>query len=241
MKKIVSMFYDSISPGFGDMIARNEKKKLNEVFSAAESLFFTFITIVFTCTFVLITPFVEVYTSGITDVDYIRPVFGYLIVTAALFSVVRNPYSSVTLAAGHYKQTRNGAIVECLVNLLVSIVFVINFGLVGVAIGTVIAMFIRTCEFIYHSSKYILGRSVLIPIRKIILMTIEMLMIIGIASILPLSLNDDFLGWLVEAAIVFGLACVICLPINVLLFRDDFNNIGTVFRRALENKRRRKK
>ena len=66
---------------------------------------------------------------------------------------------SITLAAGHFKETRKGAWLEAFINLTLSIILVFKFGIVGVAIGTLVAMIIRTAEFMYHTSKYILKRS----------------------------------------------------------------------------------
>lgn len=241
VRKIASLFYDAISSGFGDLIARNEKKKLKEIFSIAESLFFTFVTIIFACTFVMLLPFVEVYTAGISDTDYIKPIFGYLIVTAVLLSIIRHPYSSVSLAAGHYKETRNGAIVECVVNMVLSIILVINFGLVGVAIGTMVAMFIRTCEFIYHSEKTILHRGIKTPIVKIVIMVLELLFIVTISRYLPFVDNSDYLYWCINAVMVFLLSCAICLPINVLLFKDDFRRARKVFRNTIKVKGAKRK
>lgn len=239
IKKIVAMFYDSISSGFGDLIARKENEKLNETFNVAESMFYSFIVIVFACTLVLTTPFVAVYTNGITDTDYIRPVFGYLIVIATLLHSLRLPYSSVTLAAGHYKQTRNGAIIECLVNLFVSIILVINFGLVGVAIGTIVAMLIRTCEFIYHSSRYVLGRSVMISVKKIGVLTLEILLIILLSNILPMLPNENYVNWMFNAIMMFALSCMVCLPINVLIYRNDFKKMKVLVKRVVRSRKKK--
>lgn len=230
VRKIVSIFYDSISSGFGDMIARKEEKKLNEVFNIAESMFLTFVTISFSCTVILITPFVQVYTIGISDVNYSRTLFGYLIVIAELFGTVRFPYSSITLAAGHYTETRNGAILECVINLIVSIVLVIRFGLIGVAIGTIVAMFIRTCEFVYHSSKYILGRSLIVPIKKILLMFFEISVIFIICRYLSYIPNVNYFNLLYNSFMVFIVSSSVCLLINGFIYRKDFKSFKMVIK-----------
>ncbi len=53
-------------------------------FKVYELFFFTINTIIFTSTMILIVPFVVVYTKGITDANYIVPIFGTLIVLANL-------------------------------------------------------------------------------------------------------------------------------------------------------------
>ncbi len=51
-------------------------------------------------------------TSTITDVNYIRPLFGYLICGSIFFTCIKLPYEQMVYAAGTFKETRNGAFVE---------------------------------------------------------------------------------------------------------------------------------
>ena len=54
------------------------------------------------------------------------------------------PYNILILAAGHYKQTQSNYIIAMILNIVVSIATVKMWGLVGVAIGTLIAMAYQT-------------------------------------------------------------------------------------------------
>ena len=85
------------------------------------------ITILFTSTAILIVPFVLVYTEGINDANYNLPWFGILLTISHMFYCLRLPYSMIVLAAGHFKETQTSAIVEMLLNILISIVLVKNF------------------------------------------------------------------------------------------------------------------
>lgn len=238
IQKIVSMFYDSISSGLGDLIAREEKEKLNKIFNMTESIYFTLIGILFSCTLLLIVPFVSVYTKNINDANYIRPLFGYLIVISELVWAVRLPYSSVSVAAGHYKETRNGAVVECIVNIFVSIIFVKEFGIIGVAIGTVTAMFIRTCEFIYHSNIFVLNRKIIIVIKKIIIMVLEILLIILLWSLIPIRNASSYLSWFINAIIMFGITFGVIVGINAIVYTNDFKEMLNIFK-SIINKRKK--
>ena len=98
VKSIISAFSSGIDASFGDMIAKNENDTLNKSFSTYELFYFTTITIFYTCTIILIVPFVSVYMKNITDTNYIRPLFGYLLVISEFIWAIRMPYSSITLA-----------------------------------------------------------------------------------------------------------------------------------------------
>ena len=156
IKNMVQALTGGVDASFGDMIAKNEIDNLNRSFKTYEIFYFTLITIVYAITLVTILPFVQIYTNGITDVEYYRPAFAVLIVLSELMWSIRLPYSSITLAAGHFKETKKGAWVEAFTNLILSIILVFKFGIIGVAIGTLVSMMIRTIEFTYHTSKSIL-------------------------------------------------------------------------------------
>ena len=55
-------------------------------------------------------------------------------------------------SAGHFKQTQNSAIIEAIINILISIIFVKLFGLVGVSIAATVAMIYRTSYFVLYLS-----------------------------------------------------------------------------------------
>lgn len=225
VKSIIQAFTNGIDASFGDMIAKNEQENLNEKFSLYETVYFAIITIVFTCTIVLITPFISVYTKGITDTNYIKYIFGYLLVISEYIWAIRLPYSSLTLAAGHFKETRIGAWIEALSNIIISVALVWKFGIIGVTIGTIIAMSIRTVEFIYHSNKYILKRDIRNSIKKILLLIVETVIIFCVCRYLPYIENNSYINWTLNGLGTLIVASLVVICFNGVLFKKDRNAI----------------
>ena len=222
IRKIVIILSSSVESGFGDMIAKKEIDNLNKKFSIYEFINNTIVTIIFSCTLILISPFVGLYTKSIVDADYVNPLFGYLFVISEYIYLLRIPYIDITYAAGHFKETRIGAWIECFVNIVISLFLVFKYGLIGVAIGTGIAMSIRMCEFIYHSNKYILKRNVYISIKKILFCLFETFVICLLFKYIPLLDNNNYINWIFNACIVFILSLVIVICINAIVFKKDF-------------------
>lgn len=221
LKSLIQSFTGGIDATFGDMIAKNEKENLNKKFSMYEVLYNTISTIAFSCAIILIVPFISVYTKDISDVNYIRWTFGILLVISEYIWAIRLPYSSVTLAAGHFKETRVGAWVECISNIVISVILVNKFGLIGVTIGTIVAMTIRTIEFVYHTNKYILERTIWESIKKILIVISETLLIVFICKNLPLYENVNFINWTINAFIVAILATIVTFTINIVFFKNE--------------------
>lgn len=225
LKSLIQAFNNGIDAIFGDMIAKNEKENLNNKFNLYEIIYFSIVTVVFSSAMVLIVPFVEVYTNGVTDANYIRPLFGYLIVISEFIWAIRLPYSSITLAAGHFKETRIGAWVECISNILISILLVKSFGIVGVAIGTIVAMAIRTIEFIYHTSKYILNRNLFLSIKKILAIVLDVILINLSAIYIPMLNNNSYFNWLINAIIIALGATIITILIDCMFYNKEIKQI----------------
>lgn len=228
VNSIMQAFTGGIDASFGDMIAKEEQENLNRKFNIYEVFYFTTATIIYTCTIILIIPFISVYTKGITDANYIRPTFGMLLVLSEFIWAVRLPYSSITLAAGHFKETKKGAWIEAITNIVLSIVLVFKYGIVGVAIGTLIAMLIRTIEFVYHTNKYILNRNIFESIKKIIVIIIEALLIIFLSRYLPNINIISYLTWIEYALLVSILSVIIVLLINAIVYRNEFKEMKKI-------------
>lgn len=142
---------------FGKIVAVDNGDTVRRHFRIAEVVFHFVVTILFTCVFLLIIPFVKIFTSGVNDISYTNRAFAYLITLAQAVYCYRLVYFLMIKAAGHYKETQASAIIEMALNLCISIVLVIRLGLVGVAIGTLIATGYRAAYFIRYLSNKIIN------------------------------------------------------------------------------------
>jgi len=157
---IIMTFVTGLESLWGNMLAKREMNKLKQTFEIVEWGMHAGCTLVFTITGILIAPFVQVYTKGISDANYVQPIFGALLVAAYGVQCLRVPYFRIIKAAGDYRQTQNGSIVQMMINILVSIALVYRYGLNGVAAGTLIAMFYHTCYFAWYLRKNIINREI---------------------------------------------------------------------------------
>ena len=229
----------SLDASFGDMIAKKEDENLRKSFSAYELLYMIVITIIFACAFILITPFVAIYTEGVTDAEYIQPLFGYLLTLSGLSFVIMIPYCSLTLAAGHFRETRWGAWVEAGTNIIVSVALVVNFGLVGVAIGTVVAMSIRTAEFIYHTNKYILKRNIWCTIKKILISVVTIAVVAVFMQIFYHPNPTGYSEWIFDAFVIAAVAMVLIIAIYSIFCRKDMGIMVVQMKKILKHKKKK--
>lgn len=222
VKNLVVSFRNGIDASFGDMIAKKEHEILNKNFRIYEVLYFTLITIVFICTAILIVPFVEVYTKGIVDVNYSRPLFAIIMVIAEFLDAIRAPYGILISGAGHFKETKRGAWIEAFTNIILSIILVYKFGIVGVAIGTLIAILIRTIEYMIHTSKHILKRDFREIAQKMFLIIAQFVIVYLINYLIFDKIQiESYMSWFVFAIGVVSVTTIIILLINCIVYKKE--------------------
>lgn len=219
VKQLIMSLTNGMQAMFGNMLAKGETEELNRSFETFEWLFHTVITLVFTITAILIVPFVRVYTANITDADYIVPTFAYLITLAQAAYCFRLPYNIMVLAAGHYKQTQWSAIIEAVINVLLSVILVFKFGLIGVAIGTFAAMAYRTVYLALYLSKGILYRNIVHFVKHILVDSVCVVLIFVVVNLAPefyTMRNVSYLAWIILAVKVGMTAVISCVIVNAV-------------------------
>lgn len=222
LKNIVFAFSNGLEAAFGNMIAKNEKKVLKENLSLVEYIIYNVATVVYTSSILLILQFVNIYTSGIKDVSYSRPIFAYILLISQFFYCIRIPYQTIIQAAGHYKQTKKGAMYEALINVLLSIILVIKFGLVGVAIGTLVSMLYRTIQLSNYMCNNIIKRNKFETIKKCIISFLEAGIIISIIMCFDLSTPENYMQWIFRAIIVILVSLIVVIIASLIFYKNDF-------------------
>ena len=211
----------SVSAGLsglvGRLIAREEIRELNRIIDRYEACNNVIATGVATVCAILILPFVSIYTGGITDVQYLQPLFAMLVIAGSYAYSIRHPFGCVLSAAGHYKETKAGAIGEMVLNLGISLVLVKPLGLVGVALGTFAAMSFRTIYTVWYLSKHILHRPVWRFLLKIACnLVVSCVLIIWVPVWIDIT-APNILWLFVSALKVSAVVFPVFLVVNALL------------------------
>ena len=158
LRQIVSSISAAINPTIGHLYASQNKEELNKKFDIYEYIIFVIVFLLFSVAGLLITPFVMLYTKGITDANYYQPLFGVLLVISEGLYLIKFPHLNLAYIANKFKEITIPAFIEAGLNIIVSIILVKKFGLIGVAVGTIVGMLYRMVFHVYYTKKDILGR-----------------------------------------------------------------------------------
>lgn len=224
----INNIINSLTAGFqsllGNMIAINKLYNANKLFDQFEWIMHNAIVCLFSCTGLLIVPFVSVYTRGINDANYMQPIFALLLTLGQAFYCLRTTYYCAIKAAGHYQETQISAIIEMTLNIIISVMAVRKYGLIGVTVGTLIAIIYRTMYCVIYTSKFILKRPIRKFIRQCLVDLLMVLIILFISQFIQITVNS-YLSWFIMATLIFIVSIMVILIINFLFYKKELLNI----------------
>lgn len=211
VKAVAVVFSDSFSYMLGQ--SYSDKKRFHKLFNTYE-IYNMAITFAFFCiSAILMLPFLELYTSGITDINYIDPYVLWLFVAFYLLQNGRKASQTVINIAQHFEKTKWRTVVEAAINLVFSIILTAKLGIYGVLLGTIIALLYRTNDVIFYAAK-LLERSPLITYRRWFVNIVTFGGIVYIASYIKFEANNYF------SLFVYGVLLV-CIVVPIFLITNS--------------------
>ncbi len=207
---------------FGDMIAKKEIKTINTNFRAYLALTHFLSSVLFATAFASILPFIRVYTNNFSDASqYLKPAFAVAILIAEYLFCLRLPYHTIIISAGHYRQTKVGAYIEALLNVLVSFVLIRNHGLIGVAIGTLVAMLFRTIAYVTYVSKNLIKVPVSLFTKHMYINVFSFLVALPPFMLLFNWQPKSYSQWVVFTSSTMIIISIFSFVVNYIVFKSD--------------------
>lgn len=227
LKQLIQAISRGIIPTLGHAYASGDSKKINDVFNLYELVIYIVTFIMFTAGGLLITPFVQIYTLGVTDANYFQPLLGWLLIFAEMIFCIREPYVNMAYSAGMFKKVSKYAYIESALNIIISVILVLKFGIIGVAIGTLIAMIYRTAMHIWFLKKDLLKRNLWITIKKVLVFGAGYIVSIIISNILFELETISVVSWIIFA---IKNTMLVCLVYGILIFAFYRNKVGSIIK-----------
>lgn len=218
---------------FGDIIARNDYNEMRkqvpiyDLFSKilSGSCFFTCI--------ILISQFISVYTRKVTDINYYHPLFATILVLAEMIYCMGLTYQNVYIAAGHVKQTQGITIIEACLNLGISISLVGYLGIIGVAIGTLVAMTYTSVANIIYMKRHVFNMSFKFILKSYIVNLLPGVIITYLFRTIFYYKVDNFAQFFLYGLVVFAIVTFFIIVTNLLFFRSEMKEVIEIFRKKI--------
>lgn len=224
VKQLFLSMTNGIQSLMGELWANGEKKELKDLFGWTEWMIHTGTIFVFGVAAITIVPFVQVYTKGIMDADYVQPLFSFFLVMANAGHCLRLPYNLMILAAGHYKQTQSNYIVAAVLNIVISILAVKHYGLIGVAIGTLIAMVYQTVWMALYDSKNLIKWPFKNFLKQVAVDALTLVFMFVMTNMIQMA-TVNYVAWALYAVIVSIASVMVVIIVNMVFYKTNTERI----------------
>lgn len=233
---LVSKLFEGTNASVGHLVAENDSKNMQKVFWEFMALRFFFAG----CSVILI------YMSF--D-DLIRIWLGekYLLSSSILIALIaiffilqiRQPIDSFKQAFGLYDDIW-APVIQSVINLLFSVIFVIKYGILGVFLGTIISQFIIVMlwrpyyvfkyGFKIRNSIYWFGLG-----HHLLYLSATFVLYLNLVKYVDISANFDFMSLFLNA-LKSGLLFFLLYFLILITFSKGFKNLTKRFYQIIKNK-----
>lgn len=197
--KMIEKITGATMSGIASVIIES-KKKAYDIFLDFNSMIFYIATVIAIPLIYALNPFIRIFYEG--DV-HTNKIISLLFVAILFYQIIKIPLRTYTFAAGEFAKVKKYVIIECIVNLTLSLILVHYLGIAGVLIGTLISLI--TSDYIPKSKiiiKKILnesGKEYHIKNLKFIILTLVLGVIV---YFIPANYNNLIL-WFVSSFAIF--------------------------------------
>lgn len=224
---ILTIFKTGLFASFGDVITKGEKNILQKAYEEFEFFYYSIITVIFSIAFVMILPFIRIYTADITDANYELPLIGFLFVLNGFLHNLKTPQGMLVMSAGLFKETKLQTTIQGAIVIILGFALAPMFGLVGVLIASIISNLYRCIDLIIYIPNKVTELPVFNTVNRIIRSIISILVICApfwFIKIDPLS----YLSWSMFAGLI-GIYSILVVGYFGFLF--DRKNMSGVLKR----------
>ena len=214
LSSIVYIFFSSVTPSLGNLVVKEGPEKRHEIFKSMQMVSFWLGGVFVASTYILVQDFVSLWVGN----DYLLNEIELLMIALNFYlGIVLQPLWSFREATGLYMKTKYIMLIAAVVNIILSIILGIYFGLAGILAANFIA---KVSTYVWFEPKILFkdffNKKVM---EYFIAHVMNLAMTFGVILLIKLLLsginNNSFYVWVLE-----GIVCMVV--INVIYFARYF-------------------
>lgn len=212
--------------GFGSLLAEGNYREAEDMFNLYEKIVFIGMSIILGTTCLLIMPFVDIYTRGITDINYHNVMLACIMLVTVFFEICHIPSGQMIQMSGRFKASKNIQSIAFVVLTVGMAVGRMTSGLYGIVAAVLLAAIILCFLEIGYTGVKIFNRSW----RKMIANTVPCLAICvvsGLVGFRGIVICNSFIMFATEGIITVAVLSAVTLGIYYII---DQASIKRIFR-----------
>lgn len=238
MKTVLNSIQLSFSAIFGNLVKTSDDVHIKDVYSTIEYITIAMGAVVSTCVAFLLIPFIELYTAGITDAEYLHVLLVFFVVAYTVVFSFRTSFAYLATVYGLFKQTCKITLFFGITGIIISVLCVIFAGMPYVMCGLLYNQLGCAISTLYIIKKHIRWYDMVPLIRRTFTMSLVVISAIVLYFILT-PVVASWLSWIIYGAIVFVLATILWLLYSILFERKILKNIVSYGKSLLAKRKKR--
>ena len=218
--------------GFGALFAENRENDAKYFFYQYEKISCILLSAFLGTTCLLLMPFVELYTSGITDINYVDKHMAAIMLLTIYFETIHIPSGQMIQMKGDFGASRRIQSIACIVLVISMIAGRLIFGIYGIISAVLLAAIVIAVMEIWYTGKYIFGRTV----SSFVLNAIPCLIVCAVAAAIGMSgkiHSGSYLIFFIQGVIGFASVLVFSLVLYYIADREGMKGVIKKVKRTI--------
>jgi hypothetical protein len=194
------------------------------------------ITLIYAVAMIQIQPFVLLYTGGVSDVNYNRPLIGYILTLNGFLHSIKTPQGMLVISAGLYRETRWRTMTQALIAIVLSVVLGWKCGVVGIMTGMCISNIYRDIDLVLFAPRYVTHTKVRDTVNNLAVAILEFGIIVALGIMIKFD-NSSLLLWFLASAANMAIGVTVILGVSFILrpgqLRNSFLRVANVFHKTV--------
>jgi len=220
LRGVMQGLIDAPRLAFGEMLSVNKKESVWPFFRLYQLIVFTALFSILVTVAVLIMPFINIYASGVVEINYERPLMALLMVGIMFFEIIHIPSGHILNMSGKFKISRTIQVIAA-VFLTTTMTFgVVLNGVYGILLAVLsTALLLAILEVAYIHLRFFEKK--IVSFLKLILPFVTLGIIVGIGQHTILPPLSGYLSFFFAGAILFLTNLLIAIVIGILFNWED--------------------
>lgn len=207
---------NAVFPGFGELIAKKDSNELRKACDSYEFWYQNILGVVYCIYALSLLPFIQIYTRGVNDGNYIRPIAMLCFWAAAYTAQVKDSSNILITSAGKYNESKKYYVLEATINLFLSLLLVHKYGICGVLVATIISHLYLDNMIIVYVSKHITNTKITKTYSRI-LRNFALIVFLFFIEKRYTDYITDVKSWIIVIGVMTIINCIMITFINILV------------------------
>lgn len=225
---------NSVTAALGDLSASSDMEHIRKSYHWFDSVYHLVWTVVVACLSALLIPFIEVYTSGVSDIEYVLPVEAILFILIGAFWMLRNEETLLMSAKGRFQDMQGPMCIEACIVIIGGGIFYLVFGMKGLLTAKLVSALYMAKKLVQYTHTKLLYETTATKLKNVGISLLEICLILILS--IPIGqffIFSNFFIWIIYA-IICGTISTIVTGLGALFFHKELLN-GLLKKRRLHS------